>query len=204
MSTQVKRLYQNDTEFVPITLAEAVVVNTSSIPGLTSLGITTLEKVLRNTLGIVASNAVDIDNLETAVTNINAALSSKQDKLTPGAGITISSTGVISCSTTGFSYKIITSLPSPAAEYENTVYLLPNDDGVDGNLFSEYICVKNSTGNYFWEQIGTVQTDINLDGYITRAEFEDFKLTSLTAEDVTTSAGVSVSVSYNIPTTLYD
>ena len=41
MSTQIKRLYQNSKEFVPITLAEAVVVNTTNIPGLQSLGITT-------------------------------------------------------------------------------------------------------------------------------------------------------------------
>ena len=46
MSTQIKRLYQNNQEFVPITLAEAVVVNTTNIPGLKSLGITTLDKVI--------------------------------------------------------------------------------------------------------------------------------------------------------------
>lgn len=47
MSTQIKRLYQNNQEFVPITLAEAVVVNSTNIPGLQSLGITTLDKVLK-------------------------------------------------------------------------------------------------------------------------------------------------------------
>ena len=46
-TTQIKRLFQSNTEFVPITLAEAVVVNTSNVPGLSSLGITTLDKVLR-------------------------------------------------------------------------------------------------------------------------------------------------------------
>jgi hypothetical protein len=61
--TQIKRLFQSGTEFVPITLAEAVVVNTSSIPGLTNLGITTLDKVLRNTLGLVGNNAQNIETL---------------------------------------------------------------------------------------------------------------------------------------------
>lgn len=47
MSTQIKRLYQNDQEFVPITLAEAVVVDATNIPGLQTLRITTLDKVLK-------------------------------------------------------------------------------------------------------------------------------------------------------------
>ena len=37
MSTQIKRLYQNNQEFVPITLAEAVVVNTTNIHGIKSI-----------------------------------------------------------------------------------------------------------------------------------------------------------------------
>jgi hypothetical protein len=66
--TQIKRLFQSGTEFVPITLAEAVVVNTSSIPGLTNLGITTLDKVLRNTLGLVGTNAQNIGTLGDNIT----------------------------------------------------------------------------------------------------------------------------------------
>ncbi|MGN0966687.1 MAG: hypothetical protein ACI4OP_03735 [Candidatus Coprovivens sp.] len=77
MSTQIKRLYQSNTEFVPITLSEAVVVNTSNIPGLTSLGITTLDKVLRATMGVVGTNAGNISTLQTAVNNINTALEKK-------------------------------------------------------------------------------------------------------------------------------
>ena len=69
MSTQIKRLYQSSTEFVPITLQEAVVVNTSSIPGLTSLGITTLDKVLRTTMGVIGTNASDINTLKTTRLN---------------------------------------------------------------------------------------------------------------------------------------
>jgi hypothetical protein len=61
--TQIKRLFQNNAEFVPITLAEAVVVNTSTIPGLANLGITTLDKVLKNTLGLVGNNAMNITTL---------------------------------------------------------------------------------------------------------------------------------------------
>lgn len=205
MSTQIKRLKQNGNGFVPITLAEAVVVNTSTIPGLTKLGITTLDKVLQTTLTQVGTNALNIDTLNTTVTAINTALQNKQDKLTAGTGITISSSGVISVSSSssGFSYKIVTQLPTASANCENIVYLLPNSQAVAGNIFLEYICIKKDS-NYIWEQIGSVSTNIDLSDYVTTTDFNAFKSISLTASDVTTSAGISVTVDYDIPSTLYD
>lgn len=207
MSTQIKRLYQNNQEFVPITLAEAVVVNATNIPGLKSLGITTLDKVLKTTLGIVGTNTLNIDTINRTLTSINNTLQNKQDKLTAGDGITISSDGVISVtntSTLGFQYKIVTVLPSPPRkDYENIIYLVPNPGGVNGNIFTEYICInKNST--YIWEQIGSLTTDVNLDDYVTKTEFNALKSIVLTAQDVTTSSGVAVTVNYNIPNNLYD
>lgn len=207
MSTQIKRLYQNNQEFVPITLSEAVVVNTTNIPGLQSLGITTLDKVLKNTLGVVGSNTLSIDTINKTLATINNTLQNKQDKLTAGDGITISSDGVISItntSTLGFQYKIVTMLPSPPRkDYENIIYLVPNPQGVNDNIFTEYICInRNST--YIWEQIGSLTTDVNLDDYVTKTEFNALKSIVLTAQDVTTSSGVSVTVNYNIPNNLYD
>lgn len=207
MSTQIKRLYQNSKEFVPITLAEAVVVNTTNIPGLQSLGITTLDKVLRTTLGVVGTNTVNIDTINKALTTINNTLQNKQDKLTAGDGITISSNGVISVTNTssiGFQYKIVSALPTPPSKnYENIIYLVPNPSGVNGNIFIEYICV-NKDSNYIWEQIGSLTTDVNLDNYVTKTEFNALRSIVLTAEDVTTSSGTAVTVNYNIPSTLYD
>ena len=206
MSTQIKRLYQNNQEFVPITLAEAVVVNTTNIPGLQSLGITTLDKVLRNTLGVVGSNTLSIDTINKTLATINNTLQNKQDKLTAGDGITISSDGVISItntSTLGFQYKIVTMLPSPPRkDYENIIYLVPNPQGVNGNIFTEYICI-NKDSTYIWEQIGSLTTDVNLDDYVTKTEFNALKSIVLTAQDVTTSSGVSVTVNYNIPENLF-
>lgn len=207
MSTQIKRLYQNNQEFVPITLAEAVVVNTTSIPGLQSLGITTLDKVLKTTLGVVGSNTLDIETINRTLATINNTLQNKQDKLTAGDGITISSDGVISItntSTLGFQYKIVTALPSPPKkDYENIIYLVPNPRGVNGNIFIEYICI-NRDSTYIWEQIGSLTTDVNLDDYVTKTEFNALKSIVLTAQDVTTSSGISVTVNYNIPNNLYD
>ena len=207
MSTQIKRLYQNNQEFVPITLSEAVVVNTTNIPGLQSLGITTLDKVLKTTLGVVGSNTLNIDTINRTLANINNILQNKQDKLTAGDGITISSDGVISLtntSTLGFQYKIVTVLPSPPKkDYENIIYLVPNPQGVNGNIFTEYICINRNSA-YIWEQIGSLTTDVNLDNYVTKTEFNALKSIVLTAQDVTTSSGVAVTVNYNIPNNLYD
>lgn len=208
MSTQIKRLYQSSKEFVPITLAEAVVVNTSNVPGLASLGITTLDKVLRTTIGVVGTNASNISTLQTAVNNINAALENKQDKLTAGAGITITSDGVISVTANAELYKIVTSLPTASKSCENTIYLVPSSSASSGNIFAEYICVyETSQSQYIWEQIGTISADIDLSNYVTKDEFDIVKgqlANTITAQNVTTSDGSQVIVSYEIPSNLYD
>ena len=207
MSTQIKRLYQNNQEFVPITLAEAVVVDATNIPGLQTLRITTLDKVLKNTLAVVGANTLNIETINTTLTNINTTLQKKQDKLTAGDGITIDPDGTISVtntSTLGFQYKIVKMLPSPPKkDYENIIYLVPNTTGVNGNIFIEYICI-NKDSNYIWEQIGSLTTDVNLDGYVTKKEFTDLKSIVLTAQDVTTSSGDPVTVEIDIPNYLYD
>lgn len=212
-TTQIKRLFQSKTEFVPITLAEAVVVNTSNLPGLSSLGITTLDKVLRTTMGVVGTNAAEINTLKTTVQNINTALEGKQDKLTAGVGITISSTGVISVTNSIELYKIVTSLPTASKDCLNSIYLVPSPSGTAGNIFVEYICVYETTqAKYIWEKIGEVQTDVDLSGYVTNEVFNATINTingqlanTITAQDVTTSDGsAKVVVNYTIPADLYD
>lgn len=212
-TTQIKRLVQSKTEFVPITLAEAVVVNTSNLPGLSSLGITTLDKVLRTTMGVVGTNAADINTLKTTVQSINTALEGKQDKLTAGVGITISPTGVISVTNSIELYKIVTSLPTASKDCLNSIYLVPSPSGTAGNIFVEYICVYETTqAKYIWEKIGEVQTDVDLSGYVTNEVFNATINTingqlanTITAQDVTTSDGsAKVVVNYTIPADLYD
>lgn len=212
-TTQIKRLFQSKTEFVPITLAEAVVVNTSNLPGLSSLGITTLDKVLRTTMGVVGTNAADINTLKTTVQNINTALEGKQDKLTAGVGITISPTGVISVTNSIELYKIVTSLPTASKDCLNSIYLVPSPSGTAGNIFVEYICVYETTqAKYIWEKIGEVQTDVDLSGYVTNEVFNatintinEQLANTITAQDVTTSDGsAKVVVNYTIPADLYD
>ena len=226
--TQIKRLFQNNTEFVPITLAEAVVVNTSSIPGLTNLGITTLDKVLRSTLGLVGTNSQNIETLggniltlTGIVQEINTELQNKQDKLTAGVGISITKTEdktVISVNHTLEIYKIITTetwnqiKEVPSQDYENVIYLVPQPQitSVDKNIFKEFLCVLKD-GAYQWEEFGTIQTDVDLSGYVTNETFnqlvtrvQNIEVTGIFADNVYTSTGQQVVVQYNIPANLYD
>ena len=227
--TQIKRLFQNNTEFVPITLAEAVVVNTSTIPGLTNLGITTLDKVLRNTLGLIGTNAENIKTLggniitlTGVVDQINNGLKNKQDKLTAGVGISITKNEqnqtVISVNHSLEIYKIITTetwndiKDNPSKNYENVIYLVPQPSAtsVNQNIFKEYLCIFKN-GTYQWEEFGTIQTKVDLSGYVTQEEFTALKnrvsnieLTGIFANDVLTSTGQQVAVQYTIPDNLYD
>ena len=226
--TQIKRLFQNNTEFVPITLAEAVVVNTSSIPGLTNLGITTLDKVLRSTLGLVGTNSQNIETLggniltlTGIVQEINTELQNKQDKLTAGVGISITKTEdktVISVNHTLEIYKIITTetwnqiKEVPSQDYENVIYLVPQPQitSVDKNIFKEFLCVLKD-GAYQWEEFGTIQTDVDLSGYVTNETFnqlvtrvQNIEVSGIFADNVYTSTGQQVVVQYNIPANLYD
>ena len=226
--TQIKRLFQNNTEFVPITLAEAVVVNTSSIPGLTNLGITTLDKVLRSTLGLVGTNSQNIETLggniltlTGIVQEINTELQNKQDKLTAGVGISITKTEdktVISVNHTLEIYKIITTetwnqiKDTPSQDYENVIYLVPQPQATsaDKNIFKEFLCILKN-GVYQWEEFGTIQTDVDLSGYVTNETFnqlvtrvQNIEVSGIFADNVYTSSGQQVVVQYNIPANLYD
>ena len=177
--TDIKKLQQNGKEFVPITLAEAVVVNVENLQGYDTLGKTTsgkttLDKVLK------ALAAVDY-NQQTAITKINTTLESLK---------------------AGFSYQIVNKLPTPSIDCLGTIYLVKGSD-IDKNKYAEYICIFNNA-EYSWEMLGIINSEVDLTGYVTKNDFDTFKAIALTAEDVTDSLGHSVSVAYDIPKDLYD
>lgn len=184
--TEIRRLFQQGKEFVPISLAEAVVVNTNNLPGFNSLKITTLDRVLYSLTGVVGTNTINIKNLQ----------DTKQDKLTAGNGIVIKD-GVISTTTNigdiGDIYKIVSTLPRASAEVTNTLYLVPgtSDNTENGmNIFVEWLCVKVGE-TYKWEKLGESKTTIDLSDYITSIP-------------VTNSSGIIIKVNYEIPRDLYD
>lgn len=177
--TDIKKLQQNGKEFVPITLAEAVVVNVENLQGYDTLGKTTsgkttLDKVLN------ALAAVDYTQ-QTAITEINNTLKSLK---------------------AGFSYQVVNELPTPNVDCLGTIYLVRGSD-INQNKYAEYICIFNNA-EYSWEMLGIINSEVDLTGYVTKDDFNAFTAVALTAEDVTDSLGNRVSVDYEIPRNLYD
>ena len=172
--TDIKKLQQNGKEFVPITLAEAVVVNAENLQGYNTLGITTLDRVL-NSLATVDYNQ------QTAIIDINNKLKSLK---------------------AGFSYQIVNELPTPSIDCLGTIYLVKGSD-INQNKYAEYICIFNNA-EYSWEMLGIINSEVDLTGYVTKNDFNAFTAIALTAEDVTDSLGNKVSVDYDIPRDLYD
>ena len=181
--TEIRRLFQQGKEFVPISLAEAVVVNTNNIPGFNSLKITTLDKVLYNYAGVIGTNTINIKNLQ----------DTKQDKLIAGNGIVIKDGVISTTANIGDIYKIVSTLPQASAEVTNILYLVPgtSDNTEDGmNIFVEWLCIKVGE-TYKWEKLGESKTTIDLSDYITSIP-------------VTNSSGIIIKVNYEIPRDLYD
>ena len=173
--TDIKKLQQNGKEFVPITLAEAVVVNAENLQGYNILKTTTLDKVLK-ALAVVDNSQQD------AITKINNTLKSLK---------------------AGFSYQIVNELPTtPNVDCLGTIYLVKGSD-INQNKYAEYICIFNNA-EYSWEMLGIINSEVDLTGYVTKNDFDAFTAVALTAEDVTDSSGHSVSVAYDIPRDLYD
>ena len=177
--TDIKKLQQNGKEFVPITLAEAVVVNVENLQGYDTLGKTTSGKT---TLDKVLNALAAIDySQQTAIININNTLKSLK---------------------AGFSYQVVNELPTPNADCLGTIYLVRGSD-INQNKYAEYICIFNNA-EYSWEMLGIINSEVDLTGYVTKDDFDTFKAVALTAEDVTDSSGNRVSVDYTIPENLYD
>ena len=172
--TDIKKLQQNGKEFVPITLAEAVVVNAENLQGYNILKTTTLDKVLK------ALAAVD-SSQQDAITKINNTLKSLK---------------------AGFNYQVVNELPTPSIDCLGTIYLVKGSD-INQNKYAEYICIFNNA-EYSWEMLGIINSEVDLTGYVTKNDFDAFTAIALTAEDVTDSSGNKVSVDYDIPRDLYD
>lgn len=177
--TDIKKLQQNGKEFVPITLAEAVVVNVENLQGYDTLGKTTSGKT---TLDKVLNALAAIDcSQQTAITDINNTLKSLK---------------------AGFSYQVVNELPTPNADCLGTIYLVRGSD-INQNKYAEYICIFNNA-EYSWEMLGIINSEVDLTGYVTKDDFNAFTAVALTAEDVTDSSGHKVYVNYTIPENLYD
>lgn len=112
-----------------------------------------------NTLGGFIENSfvLDTKSIETAIADLEA---NKQNKLTAGAGITITDNGVIS-SDVGLKMVVLKDgedLPNEANPPKNTIYFKRNTetDNENDDWYEEYIWVNN-----WWELIGTTKVDLS-------------------------------------------
>ncbi len=184
MSTIIKRLKQGTEEFVPITLAEAVVVKTDTIPNLGNT-ITTLDQVLSSIVNLITPHLTEdqVNGLiEQQLVSINAALSEKPDISKFGNGFDIDDNGNISIIPQPL-YKIVESLPNNNIN-NNQIYLVPNDN----NEFSEYIYVTDEEGVNKWEFIGNITSGIDAGNLTLKSDFDELKGRVDTLENITIPA----------------
>lgn len=112
---------------------------------------------------------------------ITAATSGKQDTLTPGTGIEITSGNVINCTIDTTLYVVVTTLPAePAPGNENKIHLLPDPSGTTGNEYIEYLWKGDE-----WEELGTAYAETDLSDYWTSGETQS-AITSATSGLATT------------------
>ena len=184
MSTIIKRLKQGNEEFVPITLAEAVVVKTDTIPNLDDT-ITTLDQVLSSIVNLITPHLTEdqVNGLiEQQLVSINTALSKKPDISKFGNGFDIDDNGNISIIPQPL-YNIVESLPNEDINH-NQIYLVPNDN----NEFSEYIYVSDKEGDDKWEFIGNITSGIDAGNLTLKSDFDKLKERVDTLENTTIPA----------------
>lgn len=184
--TLIKRLKQGTQDFVPITLAEAVVVNTKHIFNEEVETVTTLDNVLKDIIGLINSfggdssgegSSVDVEEIKNQIIGeINAKLDKKQDILTAGYGISITNNEgklEIGVNLDTTIYKVVQKLPNADEARTNIIYLVPSN--ASQGSFNEYLYIKKEENVYDWEQLGTLSSTVDLTNYYTKTQVNEIK-----------------------------
>lgn len=102
-------------------------------------------------------------------TSLITGLSKKEDSFTPGTGLEMTEDRVLNVTLDNKPFKVVEKLPEqPEKGEEGKLYLVPNHEGKDDNLYDEYLWVEDK-----WEKVGTAKLDIDLSNYYTKDEVED-------------------------------
>lgn len=109
------------------------------------------------------------------VDSILSSVSTKQDKLTAGTGISITN-NTISVTLDATLYEVVSSLPT-SGQKSSRIYLVPvpSSSGQSvstDNLYYEYLWVDGK-----WEKIGQIQTTIDLSSYVRQSDLDSAVLT---------------------------
>ena len=108
-----------------------------------------------------------LDNAIADVANSIPDISVKQDKLTAGNGISISTDNVISLDYTYDLFEIVETLPTSDID-TNKIYVIKSEEPSDGNEYIEYIYINDK-----WEIFGKFAVDVDLSGYYTKEEIDE-------------------------------
>ncbi len=65
-------------------------------------------------------------------------------------------------------YSIVASLPTSNID-KNKMYIVASEEGVENNIYTEYIYTENNT----WEKLGEFKADIDLDQYVKKTQIAD-------------------------------
>ena len=142
----------------------------------------TNEKIATHTIqgNNLASGVIGYEKL---ASDMKTLLNNKQNKLTAGAGISISNQNVISA-TAGITFSVVETLPETGDT--QTIYLIANS-GSAPNIYDEYIYVNSA-----WEKIGT--TEVDLTNYYTKTETD----TLLSGKQNALTAGQNISINNGV------
>lgn len=109
----------------------------------------------------------NMDSLTT--TEVTAELNKKQDKLTPGQGIEITSDNIINVTLDTTVFRVVSELPTQDIE-TNKIYLVPGEDEKENNIYTEYLYVEDK-----WEILGEYRAEFNIDEYLRIEDYNKWR-----------------------------
>lgn len=102
-----------------------------------------------------------LNGQQVSVQEKQANLGNLQKTLKAGAGIDITSDGIITSTLDIRVFNIVQKLPeSPETNNENKIHVVPNPSGPSGNVYNEYIWDGSK-----WEELGSFKADVDLSEY---------------------------------------
>lgn len=75
-------------------------------------------------------------------------------------------------------YSIVTTLPTSNID-KNKIYIIASEEGVENNIYTEYIYTENNT----WEKLGEFKADIDLTPYVKKTQLADDTRNGLMSAD---------------------
>lgn len=115
---------------------------------------------------------------------LTTLIDGKQNKLTPGSGLTLSPNGELSITLDHTLYKIVQELPTKPDDADLNKIFVVIPEGEIGKNHNEYIWLSTSNR---WEELGSSSANVDLSNYVT-TEALNAKIASLISEVETLKA----------------